>query len=676
VNARYSLQGGVVGTVILSREREPRFLLGGGEAARLIAVFDWSATALGAIETWPQVVKTTVALILRSPVPIVTLWGASGVMIYNDAYARFAGARHPQILGADVLDAWPEATDWNRKVMDIAFHRGETLSVQDLELTLYRNGVAEPVWMNLDYSPVPAEDGTPAGVIAIVVETTATVRARRHLSGERERLRQMFDEAPGFMALLEGPDHVFAMANGAYHDLVGRTDLIGRSLAEAVPEVVEQGFVDLLDNVNRTREPYVGSATPVGIQYGEGAIEQRFVDFIFQPLVGSDGELAGIFIQGHDVTEHKRSEELRIAHNQILQLAIRNAPLDGILDALVRTVEQWSTSRMLASILLLDRDGVHLRHGAGPSLPDDYNAAIDGISIGPCVGSCGTAAYTREPVFVSDISTDPRWADFKDLAAAHGLAACWSVPILTGAGEVLGTFAMYHREPREPADEDLQLVDLVTRTAALIIDRNRAEEERSHAERRQQLLLGELNHRVKNTLAIVQSLTHQSFHSAVSTADAMRRFEGRLEALAAAHNLLTSTSWESAPIADVVHAALAAFCPPDRCTVEGPRLAVPPQTAVTLALALHELATNAAKYGALSTPEGRIAVRWTVASDQLELTWTERGGPPVTPPEQRGFGTRMIERTLASEFGGKVDIDFAPAGVTCTMVAPLPRSAE
>src|SRR5437588_156366 len=115
-------------------QARPGFLAGVGEMPDRIAEFNWSATSLGPIDHWPAVLKTTVALILQSPVPIVTLWGPAGVMIYNEAYAHFAGTRHPQILGADVLDAWPEAADWNRNVMDAVFHRGETLSVQDLEL--------------------------------------------------------------------------------------------------------------------------------------------------------------------------------------------------------------------------------------------------------------------------------------------------------------------------------------------------------------------------------------------------------------------------------------------------------------------------------------------------------------------------------------------------------------
>ena len=477
------------------------FLDGGSELACRIREFDWARTSVGPIEGWPQVMKSTVGLILRSPIPIVTLWGDKGVMIYNDAYAAFAGARHPQILGTDVLEAWPEAADWNRQVMDTCFHRGETLSVQDMELTLFRNGLGEPVWMNLDYSPIPDEDGAPAGVIAIVVETTGKVRAEQRLSGERERLRQMFDEAPGFMALLEGPDHVFTMANGAYHDLIGGRDVIGKKIIDALPEVGDQGFVHLLDTVYQSGERFVGRATEVTLHRGD-AVEQRFVDFIYQPLVGAEGEVTGVFVQGYDVTDHKRGE------------------------------------------------------------------------------------------------------------------------------------------------------------------------------RHQELLVGELNHRVKNTLAIVQSLTHQSFHSSIPAADAIRRFEGRLEALATAHNLLTRKNWESATIEEVALSALGPFCHRSRCEIGGPDVRILPQTAVNLALALHELATNASKYGALSSDTGTVSVRWSVEDGRLELTWTERGGPPVVVPGNRGFGTRMIERTLAAEFGGTVELEFRPEGVRCRVDAPLPALTQ
>ena len=159
---------------------------------------------------------------------------------------------------------------------------------------------------------------------------------------------------------------------------------------------------------------------------------------------------------------------------RVLELAIADRPLEETLGELIRIVEESSRTGVLGSILLLD--GRHLRHGAAPSLPKGYCDAIDGAEIGPCVGSCGTAAFRGRPVFVSDIENDLLWADFKELAATHGLRACWSTPIITSGPKVLGTFAMYHREPREATVRDLALVDLVTQTAALVIDRKRAQE--------------------------------------------------------------------------------------------------------------------------------------------------------------------------------------------------------
>jgi GAF domain-containing protein len=167
-------------------------------------------------------------------------------------------------------------------------------------------------------------------------------------------------------------------------------------------------------------------------------------------------------------------DAIREAHCAVLEMAVVNSPLEKTLAALIGIVESTSKTGVLGSILILDEDGRHLRHGAAPSLPAAYSAAIDGAEIGPCAGSCGTAAYSGKPVFVSDIATDPLWAEYKVVALPHGLRACWSTPIITSGRKVLGTFAMYHREPREPTVRDLALVDLVTQTAALVIDRARA----------------------------------------------------------------------------------------------------------------------------------------------------------------------------------------------------------
>ena len=284
------------------------FLSGGGRMAALIAGFDWTPTALGPIEGWPQSVKTTISLILRSPVPIVTLWYEDGVMIYNDAYAEFAGARHPAILGSKVREGWPEVADFNDNIMRVCL-AGGTLAYKDQELTLFRRGRPLQAALNLDYSPVLGEEGKPIGVMAIVVETTEKVRAERWLKNEQERLRQMFEQAPGFIAMLHGREHVYRFANPAYMQLVGHREILDKSVREALPELVEQGFYELLEEVFQHGKPFSGTAMPVTLQSVPGGpAEVKFVDFVYQPVVDPDGRIIGIFVQGSDVTDRVMAE--------------------------------------------------------------------------------------------------------------------------------------------------------------------------------------------------------------------------------------------------------------------------------------------------------------------------------------------------------------------------------
>jgi len=200
-----------------------------------------------------------------------------------------------------------------------------------------------------------------------------------------------------------------------------------------------------------------------------------------------------------------------------------------------------------------------------------------------------------------------------------------------------------------------------------VTDRRRAEEQ-------QRLLLNELNHRVKNTLAVVQGLSHQTFRAGGVSSELVKTFEGRLGALAAAHNLLMRHTWEPTPISEAVHFALQPFqTVRQRITFGGPETLLAPSATVTLTLALHELATNAAKYGALASDGGVVEVHWTVDEDRLTLVWRERGGAPVTKPKQTGFGTRLLERAVARDLAASVTIDFDPAGVVCTISAALSR---
>jgi two-component sensor histidine kinase len=205
--------------------------------------------------------------------------------------------------------------------------------------------------------------------------------------------------------------------------------------------------------------------------------------------------------------------------------------------------------------------------------------------------------------------------------------------------------------------------------------------ERKLAEEQKKLLLDELNHRVKNTLATVQALAAHTARSATSAEDFRRRFEPRLLALSAAHDRLTRNDWRGANLADIVTGELGAHDVPGAVSVEGPDIILPPRVSLSLSMALHELATNALKYGALSVPGGRISVRWQVERDPatpypvgLELTWEESGGPPVQAPSQEGFGSRLL-RVTAAELRGSVDVKWEPEGLRWHLSFPL-RSAD
>jgi PAS domain S-box-containing protein len=186
---------------------------------------------------------------------------------------------------------------------------GRTLRYEDQELTLHRHGRGEQVWMNLDYSPIRDEGGVPVAVIAIVVETTAKVRAERWLSGERERLRRMFEQAPGFMAMLTGPEHVIELTNASFTQLVGDRTILGKPVQEGLPELRGQGFVAILNQVYASGMPVSGSAQSIVLNRLPGApAEQRYVDFVYQPVRNEAGAVIGIFIQGTDVTDRLKAE--------------------------------------------------------------------------------------------------------------------------------------------------------------------------------------------------------------------------------------------------------------------------------------------------------------------------------------------------------------------------------
>ena len=210
--------------------------------------------------------------------------------------------------------------------------------------------------------------------------------------------------------------------------------------------------------------------------------EYRWFLFRAVPVRDDQGRIVRWHGTNTDIEDQKRaeaalhwSEALLAGQKRVLEMIAKGDALPRILDALCRVVEEQS-SDVLSSFLLLDANGIHLRHGAAPRLPNSYIEAIDGVAIGPTGGSCITAAYRSAPVVVSDIAVDPLWADYRHLPLAHGLRACWSAPIISSEGKVLGTFAMYYREPRSPSPQDLYVLEQIASLAAISIKHQRAEE--------------------------------------------------------------------------------------------------------------------------------------------------------------------------------------------------------
>lgn len=294
-----------------------KFLSGGGQVGALMRAHDWSTSSLGHPGTWPAPLRTAVGMMIHSDFPMFIAWGTELCFLYNDAYVPILGGKHPAALGKRFHDIWSEIWDDICPLIERAL-AGTSSFRENLPLLLDRHGYSEQTWFTFAYSPIHDEDGEVRGMYCTCVETTGQVLAEKYRNAENDRFRALFEQAPGFMAILRGPSYVFELVNTSYYQLIGHREVLGKPAREALPEVVEQGFLELLDHVYKTGEAYVGRAVPINLQRDpHGDLEQRFVDFVYQPIRDQQGVVSGIFAEGSDVTERKRAEdELRAANRQ------------------------------------------------------------------------------------------------------------------------------------------------------------------------------------------------------------------------------------------------------------------------------------------------------------------------------------------------------------------------
>ncbi|MFC1456773.1 PAS domain S-box protein [Microvirga arabica] len=556
---------------------------------------------------------------LRSPIPMVLLWGEHGVMIYNDPYSVFAAGRHPRLLGSNVLEGWPEVAAFNAHVMKVGM-AGGTLSFRDQELILHRKGVPEQVWMNLDYSPVIDESGQPGGVLAIVVETTDRIATEAALRESETRLRGVLDGMGESLALMDRDFRIIDM-NAEALRLEGRSreEVIGKTHWEAHPDA-DPALGEMFRQAMATRMPVEMKHRYV---WPHGRVS--WISMHAYPV----GDGLAVFYG--DVTEQIEAEErLRESEERLRLMADAVPQIVWVTDADGRSEffnRQW-----------FEYTG---------SKNDPFSAAqVAADFVHPDDEAVTTEAYDKARRTGSIFEVEHR--------------------IRSKEGEY--RWFLVRAEPyRDPRTGE------IVRWFGVSIDIH----DRRLAQEHQQLLINELNHRVKNTLATVQSVASQTLRNAASTQQAKEALEARLFALSRDHDVLTRENWEGADLYDIVEEALAPYSSrgEDRLHLEGARVRVPPRMALAIAMALQELATNAVKYGALSNEAGMIRIAWNVHSGdtgpRLHLKWEESGGPAVQAPSRRGFGSRLIERSLSQDLDGKAQIQFPATGVVCIVDAPL-----
>ena len=304
------------------RLRADAFLARGGEMGELIRGHEWEATSIGPPEGWPQSLRTAVRLMLNTGHPMYIFWGPELLCFYNDAYRQSIGReRHPCSLGQPAPAVWAEI--WSiigPQIDQVMAGQGATWHENQL-VPITRNGQLEEVYWTYSYGPID-DDASPHGVGGVLVvcsETTSTVLSERRLAEEIERQRSLFEQAPSFVIIMRGPEHVVDFVNQAHLRAFGSAEWVGKTIRQAFPDIVDQGFFELMDEVYRTGEPYRAHGAEVRYHYPpSGREERRYLDFIYAPLLDQKGKISGVFCDGYDVTDRIAAEQFQATLNREL----------------------------------------------------------------------------------------------------------------------------------------------------------------------------------------------------------------------------------------------------------------------------------------------------------------------------------------------------------------------
>ncbi|PPU01933.1 hybrid sensor histidine kinase/response regulator [Xanthomonas arboricola] len=338
------------------------FPYGDSAMAQAVRAYDWAATPVGLTTQWPSPLRNAVSLMLSSPESMYVVWGDALTFFHNDAYTPILGPRQPRALGAPLRELWADAWEAVRAPIEAAF-AGRASRFEEVPIGMNRYGTPEDTWWTFSFSPIYLDDGRVGGAFCVTNEVTERKMAQNRLADEHERLIRLFEQAPMFMAFLSGPQHRVEFANPCYSRLIGHREVIGKPLAEALPDLVEQGHLHRLDEVYRSGRAYAANALAYNVQAEPGgAVERRLLDLVYQPIAGADGTVSGIFVQGLDITDRigleRAVREAEVRNRQILDSVMDYAIIATDLHGLVTSWNEgaqrilgWTETEMLGQTL-------------------------------------------------------------------------------------------------------------------------------------------------------------------------------------------------------------------------------------------------------------------------------------------------------------------------------------
>ena len=457
----------------------PELHVASSEMVARVREYDWRSTSLGTIQTWPQSLRMAVGMCLNSRFPMFVWWGPDLINVYNDAYAPILGDKHPSALGRPAREVWPEIWHVVGPQAEAVMTHAEATWNERVPLSMERHGYAEQTYFTWSYSPIFTEAGEVGGVFCTCYEETGRVLAERdrdslveQIESERQRLAEAFEQSPSFLAIMKGPTQVFEFVNERFMQLIGRRDVLGRPLRDAVPEVEGQGFFELLDRVYTTGERFVGTGMPIKLQRSaDQPLETAFLDFVYQPLRGSDGAVSGVLAHGVDVTDRQ------VAQNRdrfVLRLEDALRPLSDPAQITATAAqllgETLQADRCVYAEVLEDQEtfvitGDYTR--GVPSVVGRYQLAQFGEEY-------RSLMHADEPYIVRDIDTHrPK---LEDLSGYHalGIRALVAVP-MHKAGRLVGGMALHQSTSRVWTRADVELLEHVTSRCYESLERARVE---------------------------------------------------------------------------------------------------------------------------------------------------------------------------------------------------------